>query len=715
MNARKDLLRSLPVRERTLELAGISTSVLEAGGGRPLVLLHGPGAYAAHWMRVIPALAERYRVIAPDLPGHGGSSLGSTPLVADQALSWLEALLAATCDVPPILIGELLGGAIAAHFAARDCDKLAHLVLVDTFGLRPFSPEPAFAAALGEFGARPNLSTHQALWALCAYGLDALRQELGELWAPFEAYSLESASSPSTQAAVSALMGEFAMAALPSDSLARITCPTCLVWGRHDLATPLSVARAASARYGWPLHVIEEANDAPAMEQPRAFLQAVFSELALSASATRSSRRAAAREKVDTLVIGGGQAGLATSYWLSQAGVDHLVVDSRAQLGGAWHDRWDSFHLVAPKFCLLLPGMPYDGPNPDAFMPRREVIQYVQAYAEFSSAPVRLGCKIDRLSAVGDEFEAVSEHATFVAREVVLATGPYQRPKTPELGRRLGAHIDQLHSHDYRNPAQLAPGGVLVVGTGQSGTQIAEELFDAGRDVHLAVSMCFSVPRRYRGRDVIWWLLNSYQNRERFGLPFPMVKDLPTPAARFACNPHCSGVNGGHDIDLRQFARRGIHLYGRLEAANGTLLSFSDDLAERLTFADTQFDEEIRPLFDAYIAAAGVDAPPDDRSEHDHFVPPIVTRLDLDAAGIHSVVWATGYELAFDWVRLPIFDEWGYPKHFRGVTSHPGLYAVGLPWLTSEPSSVFAGIGDDAKYVAEQLVRRLASRHPTLA
>jgi putative flavoprotein involved in K+ transport len=414
--------------------------------------------------------------------------------------------------------------------------------------------------------------------------------------------------------------------------------------------------------------------------------------------------------EVETLVIGGGQAGLATSYFLSKAGVEHLVAERRAELGGAWHDRWDSFHLVAPNFCLLLPGMPYSGSDPDAFMTRAEVIEYVKAYANFCGAPVRLGCAIRRLSVVGNTFEAEAESTTFIARQVVLATGPYPKPKLPKLAKQLAPRVQQLHSHDYRRPAQLAQGGVLVVGTGQSGTQIAEELLHAGRDVHLAVSMCPGIPRRYRGRDIIYWLLKSFQNRERLKLPFPTVDDLPTPAARFECNPHCSGNDGGHDIDLRQFARQGMHLYGRLEAVDGVELEFSSDLAERLRFADSKFDEEFRPLFDAYIAAAGVDAPPDDRPTSDDFVPPVVTRLDLDVAGIGSVIWATGYGLDFSWVDLPIFDEWGYPRHVRGVTEQPGLYAVGLPWLYSEPSSVFAGVGDDARYVVEHLVAHSRNR-----
>jgi putative flavoprotein involved in K+ transport len=414
-------------------------------------------------------------------------------------------------------------------------------------------------------------------------------------------------------------------------------------------------------------------------------------------------------QTVDTLIIGAGQAGLATSYWLTEAGVEHLLLERRSQLGGAWHDRWDSFHLVAPNFVLRLPGMHYDGPDPDGFMGRDEVLRYVQDYAAHIRAPVKLGTSVKRLRASNRRFEAETEGTTFFARNVVLATGAYQRPKIPAASARLARHVQQLHSHDYRRPDQINGRAVLVVGTGQSGTQIAEELHAAGREVHLAVSMCPAAPRRYRGRDTIWWLLNCFLHGHDVGIAFPTVADLPSPAARFDCDPHLSGKDGGHEISLRQFARRGMQLYGKLESASDSMVRFSDDLAERLAFAESAFDREFRPMFDAYIAAAGIDAPPDDRPPYDEFMPSTVTTLDLDAAGIGTVLWATGYQLDFGWVELPVFDEWGYPRHLRGVTTFPGLYAIGLRWLHSEPSSVFAGVGLDAAHIVEHISKARGS------
>jgi putative flavoprotein involved in K+ transport len=412
-------------------------------------------------------------------------------------------------------------------------------------------------------------------------------------------------------------------------------------------------------------------------------------------------------EKLDTLVIGGGQAGLATSYWLTEAGVEHVVLERRDRLGGGWLDRWDSLRLIAPNFTLLLPGKPYDGPDPDGFMPREGVVRYLKEYAASFAAPVRFGAGVRRLTASNGILEATVEDGTAIhARNIVLATGPYQRPKIPAASATLSKDIQQLHAHEYRRPQQLSDGAVLVVGSGLSGVQLAEELRHSGRDVHLAVSMCPSAPRRYRGRDVIWWLLQCFLHGREVGVPFPTVADLPSPAARFGCDPHVASGNGSQDISLRRFARQGFRLYGRLESAAGTRVRFSDDLEQRLAFAESAFDVKFKPLFDAYIAAAGIEAPADDRPPYETFSPPAVTELDLDAAGIRSIVWATGYRLDFGWVDLPIFDEWGYPRHVRGVTIHPGLYAVGLKWLHSEPSSVFAGVGADAAHIVEHIVDR---------
>jgi pimeloyl-ACP methyl ester carboxylesterase len=269
---RQQLLAGLPVVERRLDIGGIPTAILEGGAGAPIVLLHGPGAYGAHWMRVIPELVTRYRVVAPDLPGHGASGTGDGPLDAARVVAWLRDLIAVTCAAPPALIGHAFGGAIAARFAAAHPDQVRRIVLVDTFGLTALQPVPAFARAIDQFVVRPDVESHLELWRYCAHDIDRVRREMGDRWASFEAYNVGLLRTPSVKSAFGALMAELAPP-LPPDELARITVPTDLVWGREDLATPLAVAEAASRRYRWPLHVIDGAADDPAIEAPAALVR----------------------------------------------------------------------------------------------------------------------------------------------------------------------------------------------------------------------------------------------------------------------------------------------------------------------------------------------------------------------------------------------------------------------------------------------------------
>jgi pimeloyl-ACP methyl ester carboxylesterase len=271
---RKRLLDLMQVSERQLELAGIPTSVLEAGTGPEMVLLHGPGEYAAKWFRVIPDLAYTHHVVAPDLPGHGTSG-GVDDASADRIMAWLAALIDQTCDPKPALVGQILGGAIAARFAIDHGDRLARLVLVDALGLCPFEPAPEFAAAFNAFLQAPTDETHDELWRQCAYDLDAMGRQMGESWRSIKAYNLERARASNLRATQHRLMEIFGMPAIAPADLACIGVPTTLIWGRHDRATPLGVAQEASDRYGWPLRVIENAGDDPPMEQPQSFMAAL--------------------------------------------------------------------------------------------------------------------------------------------------------------------------------------------------------------------------------------------------------------------------------------------------------------------------------------------------------------------------------------------------------------------------------------------------------
>jgi pimeloyl-ACP methyl ester carboxylesterase len=269
----------LPVAERRLELAGIPSAVLLGGEGPPVVLLHGPMGYGAHWMGVIPGLAQTHSVIAPDLPGHGASEAGDGALDAPRVLAWLGELIERTCPTPPVLVGQLLGGAIALRFAIERGGSLERLVLIDTFGLAPLQPAPAFGQALMQYQAEPSAATHEALWRHCAFDLDRLRERMGARWKPFETYNVERARAPATRAAMPGLMQVFGFPAIAPRELERIDVPTSLIWGRHDRAMPLAVAEAASQRHRWPLHVIEDANDDPPVEQPEAVLHALRAEI----------------------------------------------------------------------------------------------------------------------------------------------------------------------------------------------------------------------------------------------------------------------------------------------------------------------------------------------------------------------------------------------------------------------------------------------------
>jgi pimeloyl-ACP methyl ester carboxylesterase len=278
-DARERLLAGIPVTERRLELAGVSTAVLEGGEGPPVVLLHGPGEFAAKWLRVIPDLVTTHRVIAPDLPGHGTSEVIDGPLDADRTLTWLSELIEHTCMSPPTPVGHVLGGAIAARFAIHHSDRLDRLVLVDTLGLGRFRPAPRFALTMIGFLARPTEGNYDRFMRQCSYDLDGLREEMGERWEPFQAYNLDRARTPSVKAASRRLMLSLGVPVIPPEHLGRIDVATTLIWGRYDRANRLRIAEAASERYGWPLHVIDNCADDPPRDQPEAFLRTLHTTL----------------------------------------------------------------------------------------------------------------------------------------------------------------------------------------------------------------------------------------------------------------------------------------------------------------------------------------------------------------------------------------------------------------------------------------------------
>ena len=410
---------------------------------------------------------------------------------------------------------------------------------------------------------------------------------------------------------------------------------------------------------------------------------------------------------IETVIIGAGQAGLMMSWHLLRAGREHVVLERRDTLGGGWQDRWDAFRLVSPNWLSGFPGFPYDGDDPDAFMSRDAIVDRVARYATVIGAPVETGVGVTRLTMppptrTGRRFLLETTTGPIATDRVIVATGAFQVPTIPAMGAHLSPRITQVHAHDYRSPDQLPDGGVLIVGTGQTGVQLAEELHRAGRRVVLVTGRCGRQARRYRGHDIFWWVRQIREDGGAHGLALPRVDELPDPRIRFACNAHLSGHDGGHDTNLRQFARDGIRLTGRLVAADGEIVRFASDLTDNLAFADGWFDRQLKPLLDAYAAAADVPVGPDDRARAT-FEPPEVDHLDLAAEGISTVLWTTGYARDDRWLELPVFDGSGQPVHTRGVTGVPGLSFIGLLYQLDVASANMLGMHLDAADLAARL------------
>jgi putative flavoprotein involved in K+ transport len=399
------------------------------------------------------------------------------------------------------------------------------------------------------------------------------------------------------------------------------------------------------------------------------------------------------------VVVGAGQAGLSMSYCLKQRGIEHVVLEAN-QVAHSWRSaRWDTFCLVTPNWQCRLPGHAYTGPDPQGFMGRDEIVRYLEDYARVFEPPLRTGVHVWKLTPKEAEearFELSTSQGTFTASEVVVATGSYHLSTIPKMSKGLESRVVQIHSSAYRNPEALPDGEVLVVGSGQSGCQIAEDLHLAGRKVHLAVGDAPRCARRYRGKDVVEWLdLMRYYD-------IPIDRHPNREQVRDRANHYVTGRDGGRDIDLRRFALEGMKLYGPLRDIAGGRLEFAPHLKRHLDGADDVY-RSINRSIDKYIAENGVVAPP----ERD-YAPPWepseeTTTLDAERAGITAVVWCIGFGSDFRWVNAPIFDPRGYPTHERGVTSVPGLYVIGLPWLHTWGSGRFSGVGRDAEHLAEKI------------
>jgi putative flavoprotein involved in K+ transport len=409
---------------------------------------------------------------------------------------------------------------------------------------------------------------------------------------------------------------------------------------------------------------------------------------------------------IDTAVVGAGQAGLIMSRLLTAAGREHVVLERRESLGGGWQDRWDAFRLVSPNFlAALLPDFPDDGADPDGFMTRDEMVGRMRVYADVVAAPVVSGTEVRRLAtngAGGRRFQLETSAGPLEADTVVVSTGAFHVPRIPPAAAGFAPRMTQVHSHHYRNPGQLPPGGVLVVGSGQTGVQLAEELHEAGRQVVLATGKCGRMPRRYRGRDCFWWIRQLVEQGEAHDARLPTVGELPNPRAKFACNPHLSGHGGGHDTNLRQMGLDGIRLAGRFAGADGTIARFEPDLAANLQFADEFFDVRFRPIIDKLAERAGIEVGDDDRV-WPQYNPPELTEQDVAASGISTVLWTTGYAPDYGWLDLPILDEFGVPCHVRGVSDIPGLLFLGMLFQHDNASANLGGVARDAEYLSSRI------------
>ena len=406
------------------------------------------------------------------------------------------------------------------------------------------------------------------------------------------------------------------------------------------------------------------------------------------------------------VVVGAGQAGLSLSYCLSERQIDHVVLE-RGAVGQSWRDqRWDSFCLVTPNWTVRLAGGAYDGEDPHGFMARDEWLAWLEGYAARFGAPVVEHAEVTGVASRDNQWDvAVRGHGSLTARAVVIATATHQLPRTPAaIGLPVG--VQSVHAASYRQPDALAPGAVLVVGSGQSGTQIALELKRHGREVILATSRVGRLPRRYRGRDAIEW-------QARMGFLDRHHSALDSPAARFNPDPHVSGHRGGETIDLRQLGRDGIHLAGRLRGIEDGTLRFGSELGHHLDFADA-FAGRFARAVDEHVAGTGCEAGPIDPADFlpaTRTKPPGLTALSPADDGLGAVVWATGFRYCFNWLGVPeVLDASGYPVQRDGRTVRRGLHFLGLNYVEHRRSGILYGAGVDGAQLAGVLAEDLGAR-----
>lgn len=409
--------------------------------------------------------------------------------------------------------------------------------------------------------------------------------------------------------------------------------------------------------------------------------------------------------EVPVVIVGGGQAGLSVAWCLKQKGIRSVVLERHARFHSWRKNRWDSFCLVTPNWQCRLPDFHYSGEyggtDPDGYMLKDQITDYLDAFAEMTQPDLREGVEVTRVTPMDHGYVVETSVGTWQCEQVVIATGGYDTPIEPDYAKNLSPEIFQMHSVDYRNVDQFPEGGVLIVGTGQSGVQLMEDFTRAGRDVHLAVGPAPRSPRRYRGRDATDWLYDA-------GHYAITIDTHPDPhKAMTQTNHYMSGRDGGKEIDLRRWhLDDGVELYGSLANMNGTQVSFLPDLAKNLDDADKSY-VGIRKQIDAYIEKNGIDAPTEPPFEKVWQPEAERTDLDLADAGITSVLWAIGFRPDYSWIEADVFDDRGKPVFDRGVTAQTGLHFIGLGWLNTWGSGRFLGIEEDSRYLADQIAAQM--------
>jgi putative flavoprotein involved in K+ transport len=397
---------------------------------------------------------------------------------------------------------------------------------------------------------------------------------------------------------------------------------------------------------------------------------------------------------MEVIVIGAGQAGLAVSYLLTQQSIQHIVLE-RGKIGESWRSqRWDSFYLNTPNWSNSLPGMGFDPDAPDAFGHRDQIVSYLERYASSFDAPVRENVTVtslERISTGGYRLQAGDNSVE--SRVTVIASGSMSRPRMPAMAQKLPGDILCLTAGTYKNANALPAGAVLIVGSAQSGCQIAEDLNAAGRHVYLCASRVGRIPRIYRGRDTLaWW--------RDMGFWDVRVEELEDPAMQFAALPQVSGADGGHTVSFQSLARDGVTLLGRVLDVEGYQLKLKPDLMESIRFADKK-SSDFKNAIDAFIIREGITASQPEPDPGEPALPALngsdlIDRLDLREAGITCVIWCTGFDANWDWLKVNVFDAQGRPQHRNGITTSPGLYFIGFPWLSKRKSGTLYGIAEDA-------------------